>query len=371
MLEVHEICRCVDHQSRQWFRVSVNYAQVETDCKMSSITRIGVANKVPIDEIGDLSLFTGVNPRFTLYRYRTQEECYYRKKVVFHQAENAYLFFDTQQSVQASYFLTALLYNADSLTITETPKVANDLKQSRILFPKHIESTEVTDSSEVIHEREGYFEPISELSPDHKLPHGMGFSYLKLDAKRISDHAEKYYEGDDSPPGILGKSNDSDELGHFALKGPYSSSQSLLNGPNELSPSRIGGAFKGSSPNRSSSNLKVHFEKSNPEELEGVESLEQKLEQGPIYPARFVRQANASQSLSLWSIASESLLGQWSILVLFLGLVGLIFATYGTFLFYGSSAMAVAGAVGYGISLFHASQEASPANQAHVNLLTV
>lgn len=91
MLEVHEIGRCVHHQSGEWFQVSIIFAQTKMECKISSITPIGVLNEIFIDEIDDLSVFTGVNPKFILYGPGLKEDGYYRKEVVFNQTENEYL----------------------------------------------------------------------------------------------------------------------------------------------------------------------------------------------------------------------------------------------------------------------------------------
>lgn len=170
-------------------------------------------------------------------------------------------------------------------------------------------------------------------------------------------------EGDPLPQ-FVERSGDSDEVSKLGLLNQNESFQSLSHAAVGLSPSR--GVLKTrtsessvTSPRRSSSNLKVHFDEQKLETMSPPRSVSQNaaiFERSDQPPSRRrTRPESASLTLRLFNMACDSLLGKWSIMILFLGLVSLLFVTHGTALYYGASAMVVSGAVAFGISLFHAS----------------
>ncbi len=404
MFANNEIYRCVHLSSQRWFLVRVHFKYRGVNPLIASITS-QIHGKL-LHEMCDFMAVTGVPPAFAIYKQFEDKKLYRRMqmKLLREDNDNQFMLIETDEMLPSSYFDTLkygmlhvqtnsfMKYISRSRPASQQEDIA-ELSQKRngshaesaLKKPNLIASEQSSvilfkksSLPPIISNPDVFFEPIRPLPLEVPVENASGFSgfrsYMTRSGQRSQSLINSPYdpslgsfmvdlEGDPLPQ-FVERSGDSEEVSKLGLLNPNESFQSLSHAAVGLSPSR--GVLKtrtseGSvtSPKRSSSNLKVHFDELKLETTSPTRSVPQYAasSERSDQPAsrRRTRPGSASLILRLYNMACDSLLGKWSIMILFLGLVSLLFVTNGTALYYGASATVVAGAVAFGISLFHAS----------------
>lgn len=295
---------CFDNVSNQWVDVYVYY---EHTGSYHHVINILTYNNRKLQYHLPVVLFVGDTPRYVLYK-RT----------------------DTEGKLQRMQWLAILESFSTHFSINETNEVIHqddlDRLEARtppalgLNFPANLPTggktvvvSQIPDSRSVFTDSDSDID----VTPQ---PEGKDSDYRPI----VSHYEESHYE---------------------PLCSTKASSTSVIASPNSI--------LKGSrsnTPRRAATQLRVHFSTN-------VDSRNSDMTHTRVTKTR----PESSITLSQWSMACESTLGKWSILIVFLGLVGLLFVSYATPLFYMSSAMTVTGATMLGISFFSAASQASNA----------
>lgn len=405
MFANNEIYRCVHLSSQRWFLVRVHFKYRGVNPLIASIT--SQIHGKPLHEMCDFMAFTGVPSVFAIYKQFEDKELYRRMqmKLLREDSDNQFMLIETAEMLPSSYFDTLkygmqrvqtnsfMKYISRSRPASQQQEDIVELSQKRngdhaelaLKKPNLIASEQSSvilfkksSLPPIISNPDVFFEPIRPLPLEVPVENASGFSGFRSNMMLLGQRSQSLInspydlslgsfmvdlEGDPLTQ-FVERSGDSEEVSKLGLLNPNESFQSLSHAAVGLSPSR--GVLKtrtseGSvtSPKRSSSNLKVHFDELKLETTSPTRSVPQYAasSERSDQPAsrRRTRPGSASLILRLYNMACDSLLGKWSIMILFLGLVSLLFVTNGTALYYGASATVVAGAVAFGISLFHAS----------------